>query len=202
MRVITPALDLIKKFEGLYLKAYLDPVGIPTIGWGTIRYPDGSAVKLGDVINEEMAKAYLMHEINQSCILPIDRLVKVPLNNNQFCALISFVYNLGQGNFASSTMLKKINASDFAGAALEFPRWNKAKGKVLAGLTRRRNDEMELFKKPLASTPSQDEAGNDAEIPSWFKPFKDIIDKILEFLSGTPKPVDTTKSLRDLSELV
>nr|WP_217645904.1 lysozyme [Paracoccus homiensis] len=82
----------------------------------------------------------------------VARLVKVPLNENQHAALVSFTYNLGAGNLGSSTLLRKLNAGDYAGAAAEFPRWNKAGGKVLAGLTRRRKAEQTLFNKPVSRT--------------------------------------------------
>ena len=77
-------------------------------------------------------------------------MVKVPLNENQHGALVSFTYNLGAGNLGSSTLLRKLNAGDYAGAAAEFPRWNKAGGKELAGLTRRRAAEKALFEKPVS----------------------------------------------------
>ena len=82
--------------------------------------------------------------------------VKVPLNPNQFGALTSFTYNLGAGNLRSSTLLRKLNAGDYAGAAAEFARWNKAGGKVLKGLTRRRAAERALFEKPAARIPVAD----------------------------------------------
>uniref|UniRef100_UPI000225FC22 lysozyme n=1 Tax=Paracoccus sp. TRP TaxID=412597 RepID=UPI000225FC22 len=79
----------------------------------------------------------------------VTRLVRVPLNENQFGALVSFTYNLGAGNLTSSTLLRKLNAGDYAGAAAEFPTWNKAGGKVLNGLVRRRAAERALFEKPV-----------------------------------------------------
>lgn len=82
----------------------------------------------------------------------VDKLVKVPLNANQRGALVSFTYNLGEGNFGKSTLLKKVNAGDFFGAGKEFGKWNKAGGKVLAGLTSRREAERQLFLAPAPRT--------------------------------------------------
>lgn len=178
MRDLKKAYDLIKEFEGLYLKAYLDPVGIPTIGWGTIRYPDGSKVRVGDVITLTQAQDYLEHEVS-GFVNSVEQLVKVSLNDNQLCALVSFCYNLGAGNFGSSTLLKKLNAGDYVGASAEFPRWNKAGGKVLAGLTRRRNAERALFDSTSGVFTPIDE-----KIPTWFEPFKKLIQSILEAVFG------------------
>ncbi|MCJ2030709.1 lysozyme [Methylobacterium sp. J-043] len=80
----------------------------------------------------------------------VARLVRVPVTQNQFDALVSFAFNLGEGNLGSSTLLKKLNAGDYDGAADQFARWNKAKGKVLTGLTRRRAAEADLFRRPVA----------------------------------------------------
>lgn len=139
---------LIKKFEGLRLQAYLDAVGIPTIGYGTIRYPNGNKVKMGDTCTEKQANEYLVFKLNQF-EMDIKRLVKVPLEQHQFDALVSFVYNLGPTNFGKSTLLKKVNAKQYSEAAEQFLAWNKAGGKALKGLTRRREAEKELFEQPL-----------------------------------------------------
>jgi lysozyme len=143
-------LDLVAEFEGLRLEAYLDPVGIPTIGYGTIRYPDGRKVQLGESITEREAEAFLTFECN-NVGKEVTALVKVPLNQNQFDALVSFCYNAGLGAFTDSTLLRKLNASDFPGAVAEFLKWNKGtiKGvkQELRGLTRRRTKEKELFER-------------------------------------------------------
>jgi lysozyme len=149
MNVSQNAIDLIKPSEGLELKAYLDPVGIPTIGYGTIRYPDGKRVAMGDSISEAEAEAFLKFE----CEKIADDLTRatqgIPLNQNQFDALVSFCYNLGLGAFVGSTLLTKLKAGDVAGAADEFPRWNKGTvngiKKVLPGLVIRRGKERALF---------------------------------------------------------
>lgn len=146
-------IDLIKEFEGLHdgnkktatIEPMLDPIGIPTIGWGSTTYEDGRRVKMGDPgITLEQAESLLVHHL-QVAEATVRSLVKVPLNQNQFDALVSFVYNLGAGNFGSSTLLKKINSGCFSCAAKEFGRWNRAGGKVLNGLTKRREKERSLF---------------------------------------------------------
>ncbi|WP_096911029.1 MULTISPECIES: lysozyme [Acinetobacter] len=139
-------LDLIASFEGTRLKAYDDGVGVWTIGIGTTIYPNGTKVKKGDVCTLDQAKSYFAHDLKRF-EASVNNQVKVPLSQNQFDALVSLVYNIGSGNFASSTLLKKLNAKDYAGAADQFPRWNKAGGKVLNGLIRRRDAERALFLK-------------------------------------------------------
>ena len=139
-------INLISSFEDLELKAYLFPAGVWTIGNGTTIYPNGVKVKKGDVCSLDQAKAYFAHDLKRF-EASVNNLVKVPLSQNQFDALVSLVYNIGSGNFASSTLLKKLNAKDYAGAADQFPRWNKAGGKVLNGLIRRRDAERALFLK-------------------------------------------------------
>lgn len=136
-------IDLIKSFEGLKLNAYICPAGIPTIGYGTTRV-NSQPVQMGSVITESQAVDYLKADLQQF-ESAVNGAVKVPVTQNQFDALVSFTYNLGAGNLRSSTLLKKLNAGDYAGAADEFPKWNKAGGKELAGLTRRRNAERDLF---------------------------------------------------------
>lgn len=139
-------LNLIKEFEGLRLKAYDDGVGVWTIGYGTIKYPNGIRVKKGDVCTEAQATEYMKNDLS-TFINAINKLVKVNLTQNQFDALVSFTYNLGETNFSNSTLLKKINNNDFIGASKEFAKWNKAGGKVMNGLTRRREAERLLFVK-------------------------------------------------------
>jgi len=142
---LKPAIDMIKEFEGCYLHAYMDPVSIPTIGWGTIRYPDGRQVKMGDKITLEQAEEYLMHEV-QGFVNSVKRLVQVPISNNAFCALVSFCYNLGAGALAGSTLLRKLNGGEsMESVAAEFGKWINAGGRPLKGLIRRREAERSLF---------------------------------------------------------
>lgn len=139
MRTSQRGLSLIKSFEGLRLQAYKDAVGVWTVGYGTTR-----GVKAGMSINKEQAERMLLNDV-QRFEPEIERLVTVPLSQNQWDAMVSFTYNLGAANLESSTLLRKLNAGDYAAAADQFPRWNKAGGKVLVGLTRRREAERALF---------------------------------------------------------
>lgn len=132
--------ELIKYWEELRLEAYLPtPNDVWTIGWGHTK-----GVKKGDTITVEEAKDFLREDIAWA-EAAVNDLVKVKLNQNQFDALVSFVFNVGTTNFKKSTLLKKLNAGDYNGAAEQFPRWNKQKGKVLNGLVKRRADEMQYF---------------------------------------------------------
>ncbi|MFA3104176.1 lysozyme [Acinetobacter pittii] len=139
-------LNLIKGFEGKRLNAYDDGVGVWTIGFGTIKYPNGARVKKGDTCTEQQAEDYLRNDLAKF-EAAINKLVKVPLTQNQFDALASFTYNLGETNLANSTLLKKLNKGDYQGAADQFLVWNKAGGKVMKGLVRRREAERALFLK-------------------------------------------------------
>jgi lysozyme len=139
MRTSKRGVSLIKAVEGLRLKSYQDSVGVWTIGYGATR-----GITAGMAITNEQAERMLMNDIGR--FEPeVERLVKVPLNQGQWDGLMSFTYNLGAANLGSSTLLKLLNASDYAGAAEQFLRWNKAGGKVLAGLTKRRASERAMF---------------------------------------------------------
>lgn len=139
MRTSQKGVSLIKSFEGLRLKSYQDSVGVWTIGYGATR-----GITAGMAITNEQAERMLVNDIGR--FEPeIERLVKVALNQGQWDALMSFTYNLGAANLGSSTLLKLLNAGDYAGAAEQFPRWNKAGGQVLAGLTKRRAAERVMF---------------------------------------------------------
>lgn len=140
MRISQKGLNLIKEFEGLELRAYKDSVGVVTIGYGST----GPHVSMGMTITADQAEALLKNDVNRFEKGVMD-LVTAPITQNQFDALVSFSFNLGLGNLKASTLLRKLNSLDYVGAANEFPRWNKAGGKVLAGLTRRREAEKKLF---------------------------------------------------------
>lgn len=149
-KVATKTKDIshIKKWEGLELEAYLCPANVWTIGYGHTK-----TARPGMVITKAEADHLLRQDlrwVDQA----INEYVKVDLNQNQFDALSSFIFNLGSGNFKSSTLLKKLNKGDFKGAAEEFLRWDKARvnGKLvsLRGLRLRRQDEKDLFlREPL-----------------------------------------------------
>lgn len=139
-------LNLIKGLEGKRTVSYDDGVGVWTIGYGTIKYPNGVRVKKGDTCTEQQAEDYLRNDL-EKFETAINKLVKVPLTQNQFDALASFTYNLGETNLANSTLLRKLNKRDYQGAADQFLVWNKAGGKVMKGLVRRREAERALFLK-------------------------------------------------------
>jgi lysozyme len=146
------AAEIIKEFEGLRLKPYRDSVGVPTIGYGSTK-----GISMGMApITEEQAEKLLIEDMEDAESV-VDKVVTVPLNDNQKAALISFVFNVGPGKKGvkdglvtlksgkQSTMLTKLNRGDYEGAANEFLKWDKAGGRVLAGLTRRRKKERALF---------------------------------------------------------
>lgn len=138
--------DLIMQFEGCKLTAYQDSVGIWTIGYGNTFYEDGTPVKKGDIITHNRA-IELFNLIVKKFEVSVDELVISNVNQNQFDAMVSLAYNIGLGNFKSSSLLKMVNKSPNDNTIyLQFLRWNKAKGKVLEGLTRRRMAESNLYK--------------------------------------------------------
>jgi len=139
-------IDLIISFEGLFLKPYYCPANVCTIGYGTIKYPNGTRVRITDVeITRAKAMEYLMFEIDQKS-KSIDPMLREDLTGNQFGALISFAYNLGEGALKQSTLLKKVNANPLdAQIRNEFQKWIYADGKKLNGLLRRRNAEADLY---------------------------------------------------------
>lgn len=140
MRISETGLDLIKHFEGLRLKAYKCPAGVWTIGYGST----GPHVEEGTTITEGWADALLRKDVERF-EKGVEELVKVDLAQDEFDSLVAFSYNVGLGNLKNSTLLRKLNQGDYASAALEFAKWNKAAGKVLTGLTRRREAESRLF---------------------------------------------------------
>lgn len=135
---------LIAEFEGYRDKAYDDGVGVWTIGYGTIRYPNGVRVKKGDTCTKEQAEAYKKNDLI-TFENTVNKIVKVPLTQNQYDALVSLTYNIGAGAISSSTLIKELNKSNYKSAADQFLRWNRAGGRVLPGLTKRREKERALF---------------------------------------------------------
>ncbi len=145
MKTSPKGIELITTFEGFSASPYFCPAGIATIGYGSTKYADGRAVKMGDKpVTYFEAKELLEATLGEYEDV-INTYVNVSLSQNQFDALVSFTYNVGIGNFKKSTLLKKLNASLFDDAAKEFLKWDKSKGFVLAGLTKRRKTEMEVF---------------------------------------------------------
>ncbi|MCO8082016.1 lysozyme [Acinetobacter lwoffii] len=146
MHVSPSGVDLICNFEGLRLKAYDDGVGVWTIGFGTTKYPNGIRVKKGDTCTLDQAKAYMQNDL-KSFEQTVNNTVKVPLNQNQFDALVSLAYNIGPTAFEESTLVKRLNEKNYKAAADQFGLWVNARGKRLQGLVNRRKIEMELFLK-------------------------------------------------------
>lgn len=147
MRTGSKGLELIKSFEGWYPKPYLDPIGIPTIGYGFTYYlPSRKKVTMKDKALTREEGDIMLREVLVGYENDVLRLVKVPLNQNQFDALVSFTYNLGATNLSKSTLLKKINSNPCDSSIRdEFAKWRLAGGKVFAGLVRRRSAEADLY---------------------------------------------------------
>lgn len=148
--VVPPAIPpaavvVVKKWEGFRHQAYLCPANVWTVGYGTTRLPGGRPVKAGDTMTAAEADEALRHDMRRFASA-VDRLITVPLAEHERAALISFAYNVGDGALERSTLRRKLNAGDRAGAAAEFSRWNRAGGKTLSGLVRRRADEEALFR--------------------------------------------------------
>lgn len=136
---------MIKQFEGFSAKPYLCPAGVPTIGYGSTRDTDGKPITMQHPpITETQARALLAATL-VTYEDAVNRYVKVPLNQNQFDALVDFAYNAGAKNLLTSTLLKKLNAGDYAGASKEFGKWVYSGTKKLNGLVKRREAERQLF---------------------------------------------------------
>ena len=152
-QVLPATVDLIKQHEGFRSYAYIDSSGLPGIGYGQTTI-NGRTVTIGQYITQAEAEAALMSELERIHRLVLNT-VKVNLNAHQLGALTSLVYNAGTRVITQSTLSRKLNSGDFAGAAHEFTRWNKAnQGGLLVefpGLTRRRLDEQKLFLTPIVS---------------------------------------------------
>lgn len=142
MQISQRGLDLVKRFEGLELDAYQDAVGVWTIGYGHI-----VDVSSGERVTPEEAEQLLLNDMKRY-EEALNKYVTVPLTQNQFDALCSFAFNLGTAALHQSTLLAKLNAGDYQGAADEFLRWVYAGGRKLSGLERRRKAERDLFLSP------------------------------------------------------
>jgi len=140
------AARIIKEFEGFSAKPYLCPANVPTIGYGSTMYKNGERVTMDDdEITEEQATEMLMDTI-KSVEKQVKKVLTVKLKPHQMAALISFTYNVGIGNLSNSTLLAWVNSNpDFPRIPEQFRRWNKGGGKVLNGLVRRREAEIELW---------------------------------------------------------
>lgn len=151
MRLSEAGLSILRDFEGFSERAYPDPGssnGLPvTIGYGSTRDEDGRPFRLGDTITRERADELLRREVAET-ERQVAAYVSVPITQPQFDALCSFAYNVGVGAFGKSTLLKRLNAGDYAGAAEQFGAWINAGGRPMEGLRRRRRAERALFDAP------------------------------------------------------
>lgn len=153
MKVNRAGLDLIKEFEELKLNAYLCPAKVWTIGYGHTTAAGEPAVVKGMKITAQEAHDILVRDVKKFEDAVVKALTRAP-NENQFSAMVSLCFNIGPGAFAKSSVVRKFNAGDVAGAADAFRLWNKGGGKVLPGLIRRREDERKLFLTPVAVKPA------------------------------------------------
>ncbi len=149
LKLSDAGLKLLAILEGCKLKAYKDSAGVWTIGIGTTKYPNRRKVKEGDICTIEQAYEYCKNDIKW-CEKAINTLVLKELNQNQFDALVLFVYNIGETAFKDSTALKKINVDPTdRSIGSELLKWNKAGGRPLLGLTNRRQAEIDLYFKKV-----------------------------------------------------
>lgn len=139
MNISNAGIAAIKEYEGVRLEAYRDSVGIPTIGVGHIK-----GVHMGDKITDAQADSMLRADL-QEAEEAVQALVAVPLTQNQYDSLVSFVFNLGRGALSGSTLLRLLNQGKYQQAAAEFPRWSNAGGHLIPGLVKRRMAERRMF---------------------------------------------------------
>lgn len=145
MSLSPKGIAFIELWEGLKLKAYRDSKGLPTIGIGTTRYPDGTKVKMGDTCTKAQAYEWFKFDVARFEAF-VNRVIKVPLNQNQFDALISLVYNIGETNFTEGSVDDKLNSKQFDAALKTWALYVNSGGKKIDGLVNRRNAEIKLFK--------------------------------------------------------
>ena len=143
MNISSKGIDLLKDSEGFRSRAYQDTGGVWTVGYGTTKIGD-RPVNKDDVVDELYAVVLMLEDVASS-VSAVNRLVTVPLTQNQFDSLVDFVYNVGIDSFSKSTLLKKLNNKDYIGASEEFKKWVFDNGKVQPGLVSRRHREQQLF---------------------------------------------------------
>lgn len=146
MRISVLGLELIKRYEGFSATPYLCPAGVPTIGYGSTYYENDHKVELSDPpITEDWALQLLLNTV-VTYEKAVASMVTSPITQNQFDALTSFCYNVGVTNFKKSTLLKLVNNNPLdPNIAIQFGRWIRANGRVLAGLVKRRKSEADLY---------------------------------------------------------
>ena len=192
LNISAEGIAFIKEFEQCQLTPHLPtPRDRPTVGWGMTHYPDGRTVTLEDPPLTQAQADEMFARVLETFQGAVQRAVQVDLDQNEFDALVSFTYNVGMRAFQGSTLLRKLNAGDYDGAAAEFPRWNKQGGQPLRGLTRRRAREQEMFLRNVHSreTPMPQVVEADAPTsPSGFTgPISGIISQV-----GTAATVSDT----------
>lgn len=147
MEAVAIAASLCRQFEGLYLKPYLCPANVATIGFGSTRYENGRRVMLSDPpITKARAEELLMWEINRVCVPAVKRSCPDLKEPKKLAALLDFTFNLGSGNLHSSTLRKKVNAEDWDAAQIELAKWVRGGGRILPGLVKRRTAEAALLR--------------------------------------------------------
>jgi len=146
-RINQAGLELVKEREGFFERQYICPAGKTTIGYGHVIQP---GERFTEPISRQLGEELLRGDLAVA-EAAVARLVTAALNENQFSALVSFTFNVGQGNLEESTLRRKLNAGDYAGAAEQFGRWVNANGKPLPGLVTRRRLEAELFERPVSA---------------------------------------------------
>lgn len=146
MKTSKKGIELIKRHEGFESRPYLDAVNVPTVGFGATHYGNGIKVRMSDKSITEAQATNLLILMLESYENSVKMLVTREINQNQFDALVSFTYNLGAANLGKSALLKKVNANPCdLSISNEFMKWNRAGGKVLNGLTRRRKEEAAVY---------------------------------------------------------
>lgn len=189
MKISERGIETIKRHEGLRLDSYQDAAGVWTIGYGHTE-----TARPGQRITVETAERLLMQDIEQF-ESAVNRLVQVPLTQSQFDALVSFTFNVGIGALERSTLRWLLNNADYAGAADQLLRWNRAGGRVLAGLVARRDAERDLFLRqddaPTGVTQPANPDGVIVDVPRLKAPFRDTVaTRLLASLAYGKRPAD------------
>jgi lysozyme len=146
MHVVDVAAALARRFEGLYLRPYLCPAGVPTIGYGATHYLDGRRVQLTDPpISRETAERLLLRQVERVYLPAVLRLCPGIGDTQRLAAVIDFCFNLGPGALSASTLRKRVNADQWDLVPAELRKWNRGGGRVLRGLVLRREAEISLL---------------------------------------------------------
>ena len=165
METSQAGVDLIKEFEGFDPQIYKDSAGHETVGYGhKLTKAEKDSGKFKNGITKKEAEDLLKQDL-KAAEKAVNDLVKVPLNQNQFDALVSFVFNIGRGNFARSTLLKELNKGNYHAVPSEIQRWNKAGGQVVPGLVNRRKKEAQRWSEPVKEQPKEEQPAEPGSSP-------------------------------------